>query len=99
MLVHTVFFYLKPEVSVDEKSAFIKEVETLGAIDTVQAIYVGTPAATPVRPVIQTDYTVALTVILNNLEDQDVYQDHQIHHDFIAKNSHLWEKVAVFDAD
>ena len=99
MLVHTVFFYLKSTVRKDEKSAFIEEVKRLGEISTVQSIFVGTPADTPIRPVIQRDYSVALTVVLQNLDDHDFYQDDPIHQDFIAQNSHLWEKVIVFDAD
>ena len=99
MLVHTVFFYLKSTVGEDEKAAFINEVKRLGEIQTVKSIYVGTPADTPIRPVIQRDYSVALTVVLENLQDHDIYQDHKIHHDFIARNNHLWEKVVVFDAD
>lgn len=99
MLVHTVFFYLKSGLSEEEKAAFIKEVKNLGTIETVHSMHVGTPAATPVRPIIQTDYDVGLTVIFNNLADHDIYQVHQAHNDFIANNSHLWDKVVIYDAD
>lgn len=99
MLVHTVFFTLKAGISAEEKAAFIKAVEGLGAIETVHSIYVGTPAATPDRPVINKDYDVALTVVLGSLEDHDAYQVHPIHADFVANNSHVWEKVVIYDAD
>ena len=99
MLVHTVFFYLKPEISESEKSDFIQQVKTLGDIETVRAFYVGTPAATPDRPVIRKDYSVAITVVLDNLEGHDEYQVDQIHKDFIANNNHLWSDVVIYDAD
>lgn len=99
MLVHTVYFYLKPNSSADEKTAFKKAVEGLGAVETVRAIYVGSPAATPDRPVIQKDYDVGLTVLFDSLEDHDIYQVHALHNDFIDKNKHLWEKVVIYDAN
>jgi hypothetical protein len=70
-----------------------------GDIETVDSIYIGTPAATPDRPVIQKNYDVALTVVLKSLEDHDVYQEHQIHLDFVKNNSHRWESVVIYDAD
>jgi hypothetical protein len=99
MLVHTVYFYLKPEVSEEETATFIKQVKGLGAIETIDSIHVGTPAATPIRPVVKNDYSVASTVIFKTIADHDVYQDHQIHEDFINSNKHLWDKVVIYDAD
>mgnify|MGYP002629775483 CR=1 FL=1 len=99
MLVHTVFFYLKPEVSEEEKAAFMKRVEKLGEIETVVALYVGTPAETPPRPVIKTDYSVSLTAVFDHIADQNIYQDHPIHLEFVDNNKDLWTTVAVYDAD
>jgi len=99
MLVHSVFFTLKAGISDEEKAHFIQQVGTLGAIPTVDSLYIGTPAATPDRPVIQKDYDVALTVLLKSMEDHDLYQEHHIHLDFIENNSKYWEKVIIFDAD
>ncbi|MCB1122179.1 MAG: Dabb family protein [Verrucomicrobiae bacterium] len=99
MLVHSVFFTLKDGLSEAEKAHFIEQVGTLGNIPTVDSIYIGTPAATPDRPVIRKDYDVALTVLLKSLDDHDVYQEHQIHLDFIKNNSKFWESVIIFDAD
>lgn len=99
MLVHTVYFYLNPEISESEKAQFIEQVKTLEDIETVEAFYVGTPADTPDRPVIRTDYSVAITVVLDDIEGQVIYQEHPIHKDFITNNSHLWTDVVIYDAD
>tara|TARA_B100001123_G_scaffold158660_1_gene183454 strand:- start:4938 stop:5237 length:300 start_codon:yes stop_codon:yes gene_type:complete len=99
MLVHTVYFYLKPEISESEKAQFVKQVKTLEKIETVRSFYVGIPAATLDRPVIRKDYSVALTVVLDDLEGHDIYQVHQIHKDFIANNNHLWAEVVIYDAN
>jgi hypothetical protein len=50
MLVHTVYFWLKPELTDAERADFRKGVESLGTIPSVSAVYVGTPAATTPRP-------------------------------------------------
>lgn len=99
MLVHSVFFTLKEGLSEDQKAAFIEQVHTLGTIDTVRSIHVGTPAATPDRPVIQTNYDVGLTVAFDSIEGHDIYQEAQAHHDFIENNKDLWENVVIYDVD
>ena len=99
MLVHTVFFYLKVDISEEETADFVKQVETLGTIETVRSSYVGTPAATPPRPVVRSDYSVSATVVFDDVEGHNVYQDHPVHHEFIAKNKHLWTDVVIYDAD
>ena len=99
MLVHTVFFYLKPEVTEQQKADFLQGIHMLKEIPTVKGFYVGTPAATPDRPVIDKSYGAALTVIFDDVAGHDVYGPHKIHDAFIAKYKHLWERVAVYDAD
>ena len=99
MLVHSVFFTLKESISEEDRATFINQVGLLANIETVDSFHIGTPAATPDRPVIQKNYDVALTVILKSLKDHDIYQDHQIHLDFIANNNHLWKNVVIYDVD
>jgi len=99
MLIHTVFFTLIDGTTDEDKTAFIKQVEGLGRIETVDSMHVGTPAATPDRPVIQKNYDVGLTVLFKCMEDHDVYQVHQVHNDFIDKNKHLWANVVIYDAE
>ncbi len=96
MLVHTVFFWLKPNI---DRAAFQADVATLGDIPGVQFCYVGTPAATPDRPVIDASYDVGLTVILPDLATHDIYQEHPLHLAFLAKRKNDWMRVQVFDAD
>lgn len=99
MLVHSVFFYLEPGLSPEQKTQFHRAVETLADIQSATAVYVGTPADTPDRPVIDTSYDVGLTVILENLEAHDAYQDDPIHLKFIEENNQFWTKVVIYDAD
>ncbi|MEC7402229.1 MAG: Dabb family protein, partial [Verrucomicrobiota bacterium] len=87
MLVHTVIFWLKNDLSDENKSTFFKEVATLGTISSVEDFHLGTPAETPKRPVIDDSYDCAITVVLKDLAAQDQYQIDPIHHQFIDKCS------------
>ena len=99
MLVHSVYFWLKSSLSEEQVAAFRKGVETLGEISHAKAVYVGTPADTPERPVIDNSYTIALTVLLESLELHDAYQDDPIHLAFVQKFSSYWERLVVYDAE
>jgi len=96
MLVHSVFFWLKPDA---DEAVFEAELATLKDIDCAQAVYIGTPADTGDRPIIERSYSFALTVLFDNVADQDAYQVHPLHKAFIDKCKSSWEKVLVYDAD
>lgn len=99
MLVHTVFFWLKKELSADQVAQFRAGVESLKGIDSAEAAYVGTPAETAERPVIDQSYDVCLTVILKDIPAHDAYQADPIHQKFIGQFKDFWETVKVYDAD
>lgn len=97
MLVHSVFFWLKETGPAAHIEAFRAGVETLRAIPSVRAMYVGVPASTD-RPVIDRSYTVALTVVFDDLAGHDIYQEHPVHLDFVEHYKAYWERVLIYDA-
>lgn len=99
MLVHSVYFWLKPELAQEEFDAFRAGLESLAGIECVKGLYVGMPAATPPRPVIDSSYTFAFTCLLGRAEDHDAYQSHPLHLRFLEQFSAYWEKVLVYDAE
>ena len=98
MLVHTVYFWLKPELTVAQRADFRRGVESLGGIKAVEKIYVGTPAATGKRPIIDDSYAVALTVLCKDVAAHDAYQVDPIHLAFIEKFKACWTRVQIYDA-
>lgn len=98
MLVHTVFFWLKPELGDADRQAFRKGLESLAAIRSGEKLYVGEPAATGKRPIIDSSYDFALTVILKDIAAHDAYQVDPIHKDFIKRCGSMWAKLLVYDA-
>jgi hypothetical protein len=99
MLVHIVLFWLKPEVSASDKEAFFKGLESLKNIQVAEAVYVGCPAATAPRPVLDSTYTAMLTVCVKDVAAHDAYQADPLHKAFLEQNRHLWQRVQVYDAD
>ena len=99
MLIHTVIFWLKEGLDDEDRSKFFKGVDSLGTIQSVEHTFIGTPANTTKRPVVDDSYDCALTVALKNIEAHDAYQVDPIHLAFIKECGHLWKKVKIFDAD
>lgn len=98
MLVHVVAFWLVENLSDEQKADFRRGVESLGQIEDVKALYVGTPAATPPRPVIEGGYDFLLTVVLDDVAAHDRYQEHKLHQQFLADYKQWFKKVLVYDA-
>ena len=100
MLVHTVLFWLKPELSDAQRATFIAEINSLSAIDCAEAVYIGSPCAEiPNRPVQEVTYDFALTVIFKDVAAHDIYQQHPSHKAFLATCAPLWRQVRIVDAD
>ena len=99
MLIHTVIFWLKNDLSEDQKNIFINEVKTLGEISSVEDFHLGKPAATPKRPVVEDSYDFAITVVLKDMVAHDDYQTDPIHLKFIDNCKEMWERVVIYDAD
>jgi hypothetical protein len=99
MLVHTVYFWLKPDLTAAQRAEFRRGVESLGGIKAVEKIYVGTPAKTEKRPVIDDSYSVALTVICKDVAAQNAYQVDPIHLKFVEQFKTFWTRVQIYDAE
>jgi len=98
MLVHTVIFWLKEGLTQEDKDLFFEGAKTLSTIESVEQSFMGTPADTPKRPVVDDSYDCALSVCLRDLDAHDLYQADPIHLAFIEKCKHLWERVVIYDA-
>ena len=97
--VHVVFFWLKNPESEADRNTFLQEINSYThQIGVIKRLHIGTPADTS-RPVIDSSYTFCLVTSFDSKADHDIYQDHPLHHQFIANASHLWEKVLVYDSE
>ncbi len=97
-LMHHVFFWLKEPENKAHRKQFEKAMNDLLKVETIKVSHVGIPAATEERGVVENSYTYSYMVMFDSLDDQNIYQKHPLHLKFIEENSHLWNKVVVYDS-
>ena len=97
MILHTVLFWLRPNLDSEEIRKFEDGVRSLMTIHTVRFAYVGKPASTR-RPIIDSSYSYKLVVGFDDLMGHDLYQNIEGHLKFIKNCGCFWEKVQIYDA-
>ena len=98
MLIHAVFFWLRPDLTTAQRADFLAEVRKLSAVKTIEKIYVGTPAKIAERSVTERGFDVALTIVFRDGPGHDAYQVDPVHLAFVERNSASWTKVVVYDS-
>ena len=97
-LSHHVFFWLKNPDSKEDLASLITGLHSLRKIETIKSLQIGIPASTEKRDVVDNSFSVSELMFFDDVDGQQVYQDHPIHKKFIEDCSELWEKVIVYDA-
>jgi hypothetical protein len=98
MLVHSVFFWLKPGTGPAARRRFRAGLGRLAAIRTVGRIHIGRPAKLEERAVTDRTFDFALTIIFRDAAAHDAYQVDPIHLAFVEAYKPLWARVRVFDS-
>ena len=74
LFVHSVYFWLKDDVTAEQHNEFIELLRGLEQIKSVEALEVGQPAGTP-RNVVDNSYDVALLVYFEDRAGHDLDAD------------------------
>jgi len=96
MFIHSVYFWLRPDLSADDVQAFESGLNGLCNIETVRRAYTGTPAGTD-RPIIDSSFTKALILVFDDQSAHDAYQVHPVHDDFREKCATFWSDIKIYD--
>jgi hypothetical protein len=97
MLTHLVMFWLSQAAPQGERESTLADCEhLLKRIPTVRALHAGRPVGTS-RPVVDNSYTIGLCVMFDDQAGHDVYQNHPLHQEFLAKHRQHWSKIVVYD--
>ncbi|WP_367388365.1 Dabb family protein [Lewinella sp. LCG006] len=97
-LIHSVFFWLKEDLSEADRAAFRAGVASLRAVSSVKNMYIGPVAPTEARGVVDNSYSIALLVHFADVAAQDAYQIDPIHLKFVEDHKDKWTKVVVYDS-
>ncbi|HEX2860045.1 MAG TPA: Dabb family protein [Lacunisphaera sp.] len=99
MLYHCVYFWLKPELTAEQRAEFRRGVVSLKGIKSVGKVSVGVPAGTTRRPVIDSSYDVALIVECKDVAAEAAYQVDPLHLAFVERFKTFWTKVQIYDSE
>lgn len=97
MFIHSVYFWLKDDLSDEQRSTYHAGLKALTTISTVQFKYIGKPAGTP-REVVDNSYTNVLILGFEDKAAQDAYQVDPIHDAFRDDCGTFWERVQIYDS-
>jgi hypothetical protein len=97
MFIHSVYFWLRPDLTAEERERFWQHARPLAQIKSVRAGYIGTPAETD-RSVIDRSYSCALVLIFDDQDGHDRYQIDPVHDRFRDQCGALWSKILIYDA-
>ncbi|TDH27399.1 Dabb family protein [Segetibacter sp. 3557_3] len=98
MVVHQVYFWLKNPNSAEDLDKLLAGLKSLEQIETVNQLFIGVPAVTGIRDVVDGSYSASELIFFDDLESHDIYQVHPIHQQFINDCGSLWSKVVVYDS-
>lgn len=95
--MHVVFFWLVDD-AIETHKKFMSELRKfIDNVDLIKTKHIGAPADTD-REVIDSTWTYSLILSFDSKKEHDLYQEHQLHKDFIENASSLWKKVQVYDS-
>jgi len=95
--VHIVFFWLIDDNPETKNKLFSELKKFIDHVDVIKTKHIGKPADTD-REVIDNTYSFNLVLSFESKKEHDIYQEHQLHKDFIENASYLWKKVLVYDS-
>ena len=97
LFVHSVYFWLKDDVTAEQRTEFFDVLRDLERIKSVEALELGIPAQTP-RDVVDNSYDVALLVYFKDKAGHDLYQADKIHKDAIEIFEDWIGEIKIYDA-
>lgn len=97
--LHTVHFWLKDDVTDDDRQHVLKGIRALADSPNVARMSVRVPAGTP-REVVDNSYDFQLVCEFDSSELHDAYQsaDDAAHQHFIENYKKYWTKVVIYDS-
>lgn len=96
-LIHNVHIWLDEGLDEGQVRHFLDGVRSLEEIPSVRRLFLGGPAATPSRGVVDNSFSYAIVVWFDDVAGHDAYQEHPIHLRFVEENEAKFDRVRVRD--
>ena len=96
--IHSAHFWLKKDLSAEDRAFFEEELKLLSQAECLEAGYAGPPAATENREVVDNSFHYSTSFHFKSLEDHEYYQSECPAHARFVKNCRsFFERVVVRD--
>ncbi|MCP9237549.1 Dabb family protein [Lewinella sp. JB7] len=96
-MAHTVYFWLNDGLSAAELQSFEQGVRDLKNAPTVRRVFLGKPATTPSRDVVDNSFDYSLVLWFDDVAGHDAYQVSPTHLKFVEDHAAKFQTVKVFD--
>ena len=97
MFVHSVYFWLRDDLSPEDRATFDSLLRALTTIEHVAHGYIGIPADTS-REIIDRSYSYAEILVFKDRAAHDAYQAHPTHRMFAERCATFWRKIVIYDS-
>jgi hypothetical protein len=98
MIVHNVYFWLKTDLTAQQRATFETELLKLAKIPYLAGGSVGKPAPTEARPVTDHSFDYTSSLQFKTMADHEHYQrDCAFHQRFVEVCKPMFERVVVYD--
>jgi hypothetical protein len=98
MLIHSVYFWLKADLSEAQRADFRGGLESLKGVTSLVSLHVGSPAPLPPRAVLDSTYSFSITATFKDVAGHDAYQIDPLHKAFLDRFRTFWTKVQIYDS-
>ncbi|SFK82598.1 Stress responsive A/B Barrel Domain [Porphyromonadaceae bacterium KH3CP3RA] len=96
-IIHSVYFWLKPNLTEQEEKQFLTFFDLLKKIPGVSSLVYGKPAPTTKREVTDNTFSYNLIITFKNMEDINNYETHPEHVKAASEYAKFWDRVQVRD--
>lgn len=98
-MIHNVYFWLKPDLTAEQRATFEAELQQLIKIDYLALALAGRPADTEKRPVTDHSFSYSIVLKFKTMADHEFYQkDCPQHKRFVDACKTFWDRVVVYDS-
>ncbi|MBB4077689.1 hypothetical protein GGR28_000290 [Lewinella aquimaris] len=96
-MAHTVYFWLHDGLTDAELKSFEQGMKSLQEAPSVLRAFVGKPATTPSRDVVDNSFDYSLVLWFDDVAAHDAYQISPTHLKFVEDHEAKFDVVKVFD--
>ncbi|WP_166334708.1 Dabb family protein [Sphingobacterium chungjuense] len=97
-IVHSVYFWLRTDLTDQEKEEFPQFFEALKKVPGFTACRVATPAPTTPREVVDNSFSYHWIAVFPSMDEVNIYEKHPDHLAAAEKFSKYWTRVEVRDS-